>query len=240
MERSSHRNWSASRVSANVTALSEFRVTKCQTSLFSESSVVRTESLPLGGRFRLYLDFWTKPGAKDQIESELTFEERAIVLFGRRVMQPRLIAWASDYPYSYSGDTLEPRPLGPSLRELLEAVNTQLYEVAPFAPPFNHVLANLYRDGSDSMGLHADNEPELGPSPWVASVSLGAPRCFQIVPQRRYRKKGEPTEKVSLSLSDGALFIMEPPMQSHYLHGIQKSQRLLGPRLSLTFRAILA
>jgi alkylated DNA repair dioxygenase AlkB len=206
----------------------------------SPSAASHRAHLHYGGGYHLISGFWNVPGAFERIETELQFEERAVILFGRSVMQPRLVAWAGEHAYSYSGDTLLPRPFGNELTKILAAVNEQLARIAPDAPAFNHVLANFYRDGSDSMGLHADNEPELGPNPWIASVSLGAPRCFQIVPQRRHRKKGEPTEKVSLSLTDGTLFVMEPPMQNHYLHGIQKTQRLVGSRLSLTFRAILA
>src|SRR5262249_26119044 len=87
------------------------------------------------------------------LRHELAWERREIVLFGRRVLQPRLIAWAGAFGYRYSGQTLDPRPPAPALAALLARVadHTQA--------PFNHVLANRYRDGADSIGLHADDEP---------------------------------------------------------------------------------
>lgn len=47
----------------------------------------------------------------EAIRHELAWEQREVVLFGRRVLQPRLIAWAGDLGYRYSGQTLEPRAL---------------------------------------------------------------------------------------------------------------------------------
>src|SRR3954462_16035048 len=102
------------------------------------------------------------------LRDELTWEQREIVLYGRRVLQPRLIAWAGDKGYRYSGQTLEPRAFTPHLTPLLEAVQARTHVA------FNHVLVNRYRDGHDSMGFHADDEPELGENPQVATLSLGA------------------------------------------------------------------
>src|SRR4249920_3422250 len=93
------------------------------------------------------------------LRDELAWEQREIVLFGRRVLQPRLIAWAGDLGYRYSGQTLEPRDFTPTARRLLERVCAETGE------SFNHVLVNRYRSGDDSMGLHADDEPELGRDP---------------------------------------------------------------------------
>ncbi len=90
------------------------------------------------------------------LRGELEWEQREIVLFGRRILQPRLIAWAGEVGYRYSGQTLEPRAFTPAARRLLERVRAEA------GAPFNHVLVNRYRTGEDSMGLHADDEPELG------------------------------------------------------------------------------
>src|SRR5438876_1121394 len=46
---------------------------------------------------------------------------------------------------------------------------------------YNAVLCNLYRNGNDSVGLHADAEPEMGPV--IASVSLGSERLFRLKAQ---------------------------------------------------------
>jgi alkylated DNA repair dioxygenase AlkB len=161
------------------------------------------------------------------MRDELAWEQREIVLFGRRVPQPRLVAWAGTMPYRYSGQTLPPRPLTPALARLLPAV------AARARAAFNHVLANRYRDGGDSMGLHADDEPELGPEPIVATVSLGASRRFVLKPRRRV--DGSP---LSLALEHGGLLVMAGTCQRHYVHGIPKQAAVTGERVSLTFRAV--
>jgi alkylated DNA repair dioxygenase AlkB len=162
------------------------------------------------------------------LRDELTWEQRAIVLFGRRILQPRLIAWAGDLGYRYSGQTLEPRAFTPAAGRLLERVRGQT------GVPFNHVLVNRYRTGDDSMGLHADDEPELGPDPTVAIVSLGATRRLAIKPRRKRDR-----ERHDLELAHGALLIMGGTCQRHYVHGVPRQAGAGGERISLTFRSLL-
>jgi alkylated DNA repair dioxygenase AlkB len=159
---------------------------------------------------------------------ELEFESRSIVLFGKSVVQPRLIAWAGDLPYRYSGQTLAPRPWPGALHRYLTAIAQRC------ATPFNHVLLNLYRDGNDSMGMHSDDEAELGPKPVVAALSLGAPRRLRIAP------RDEADEfRASVELENGSLMIMGPSFQTRFRHGIAKTKSPVQTRLSLTFRHIL-
>jgi alkylated DNA repair dioxygenase AlkB len=158
-----------------------------------------------------------------RLRDELAWEQREIVLFGRRVLQPRLIAWAGDLPYRYSGQTLEPRPAPPALAEVTAAL------VARVGAPFNHVLVNRYRDGNDSMGLHADAEPELGDDPVVATVSLGATRRFVLKPRR-------PGPTRTLDLEHGSLLVMGGRCQAVYRHGIPRQPAVQDERISLTFR----
>src|SRR5215471_5406000 len=162
------------------------------------------------------------------IRDEQSWEQREIVIFGRRVLQPRLIAWAGEHGYRYSGQTLPPRALTPAVRDLLERVARQA------AVPFNHVLLNRYRSGDDSMGLHAEDEPELGPRPTVAIVSLGATRRLVVRPRR-----GRAPERHDLALGHGALLVMGGTCQRHYVHGIPRQAGAAGERISLTFRRLL-
>lgn len=185
--------------------------------------------LPAGG----FLDLrprWLPPADHARLlaalERELPWEQRTIVLFGREILQPRLIAWAGTRAYRYSGQTLEPRPAPPALAELWERVSDAA------GCPFNHVLANRYRDGQDSMGMHSDDERELGPDPTVASLSLGARRRFVMK-----QKKG--TDAHELSLGEGDLLIMGGSCQHHYRHGVPKEPAAAGERISLTFRRVL-
>jgi alkylated DNA repair dioxygenase AlkB len=159
------------------------------------------------------------------LRGELRWEQRAIVLFGRSVLQPRLVAWAGDLGYRYSGQTLEPRAFTPTLDRLLEGVRHRA------GVPFNHVLANRYRDGRDSMGLHADDEAELGEDPVVATVSLGATRRLVVKPRRKSEAPG-----LALDLEHGSLVIMGGTCQRHYVHGVPRQARVREERISLTFR----
>lgn len=156
----------------------------------------------------------------------LPFEQRNVTLFGRSVPQPRLIAWCGAVPYRYSGLTLPPR-------EIPERLTGVLGDVSRLAgTDFNHVLLNLYRTGEDSMGMHADNERELGPDPVVATLTLGAPRKFVLKARRG-------THRAEYVLGDGSLLVMGGRCQSEYVHGVPKTRNPVPPRLSLTFRKIV-
>ena len=167
-------------------------------------------------------------GLLARLREEPAWEQREIVLFGRRVLQPRLIAWAGSLGYRYSGQTLEPREPTPPTAALMARVSERT------GVPFNHVLLNCYRDGSDRIGLHADNEPELGLNPIVATLSLGATRRFVLKPRRPDHGPSR-----SLELHHGSLLVMGGACQRHYVHGVPRQSAAAGERISLTFRRLL-
>ena len=160
----------------------------------------------------------------------IAWRSESIVLWGRTYAQPRLIAWYGDEGkhYTYSGLTLVPLPWTPLLTQIKECVE-KLTTVQ-----FNSVLLNYYRDGNDSMGMHSDDEPELGPNPIIASLSLGAERTF-ILKHRTKREIGP----LHLQLSSGSLLLMQGDTQKHWKHGIAKEKRACGPRVNLNFRRIV-
>jgi alkylated DNA repair dioxygenase AlkB len=160
-----------------------------------------------------------------RLHGETAWKAEHITLFGRQVPQPRLTAWHGDASYTYSGLRLEPQPFTPLQREIKTAVE------AASGHRFNSVLLNYYRDGADSMGMHSDDEAELGPNPAIASVSFGASRTFIL---RHKRTK----QTIKVDLTSGSLLLMAGPTQHHWQHGINKSARPLGPRVNLTFRYI--
>ena len=96
---------------------------------------------------------------------------------------------------------------------------------------FNLVLADLYRDCSDSNGWHSDNEKELGENPIIASLSLGANRKFKM----RNNQNGE---NLDLYLSNGSLLIMAGPTQAYWKHTIPKTRKNVSPRINLTYRVV--
>jgi alkylated DNA repair dioxygenase AlkB len=163
------------------------------------------------------------------LREEIAWEQKPIVLFGKEHMQPRLVAWYgdADTTYKYSGTINIPRPWTPALLELRARV-----ERAAEAR-FNSVLLNLYRDGRDSMGLHSDDEPELGPV--IASVSLGATRKFVLVPKK---KSATTAPKQELYLKHGSLLVMSGDVQQRFKHGVPKEPAIAAPRINLTFRFV--
>jgi alkylated DNA repair dioxygenase AlkB len=192
-----------------------------------------TARIDLGsGAWLEYLPAWIEATEADRLlaalRDELAWEHREIVLFGRRVLQPRLIAWAGSLGYRYSGQTLEPRAPTPTTAALMARV------VEHTRVPFNHVLVNRYRDGTDSIGLHADDEPELGLDPIVATMSLGATRRFVLKPRSA---RGGPGR--SLDVDHGSLLVMGGTCQRHYVHGVPRQSDVIGERISLTLRRLL-
>ena len=157
---------------------------------------------------------------------ELNWKQREISLFGRRVAEPRLTAWYGDPSavYTYSGIQLIPLPWHPSLLDIKSRIEKLT------AGTFNSVLANAYRDGSDSMGWHRDDEKELGRCPVIASVSLGEERRFLV------RKKG--AKSTAVILEHGSLLLMKGESQQRYQHSLPKTRRPVGYRINLTYRMI--
>lgn len=163
-----------------------------------------------------------------QLVRTLAWNEEKIAIVGKKLKVPRLMCWYGDPEaiYTYSGATHIPLPWIPVLTQLQVNIEHYLHKT------FNSVLGNLYRDGQDSMGWHADNEKELGRNPTIASLSLGEERLFKI----RHRKT---KETVDLHLKSGSLLIMSGELQHHWRHCIPKTRVNTEPRINLTFRKIL-
>jgi alkylated DNA repair dioxygenase AlkB len=178
------------------------------------------------GELYMHRRFPLPPDAMERLVGETGWRAEKIRLWGKEYPQPRLTAWHGDKRYTYSGLTLDPAPWTPLLAALRGAV------AQAAGAPFNSVLLNLYRDGADSMGMHSDDEAELGLNPVIASLSLGATRTF-VLKHKRDR------ETLKLELHDGSLLVMAGATQHHWQHGIPKQPSVKQPRLNLTFRFIV-
>ncbi|OUJ73417.1 alpha-ketoglutarate-dependent dioxygenase AlkB family protein [Hymenobacter crusticola] len=176
------------------------------------------------------------PAESRSLLTELTetipWRQEPIKLFGKEVMQPRLTSWHGDPAarYQYSRLALTPQAWTPALLRLREQAQ------AAAGCNFNSVLLNLYRYGQDSMGWHADDEPELGLAPVIASISLGATRNFRLKPRDPRHTNHS---AVTLALTNGSLLLMQGTTQQHWLHAIPKTAVSVAPRLNLTFRRVL-
>lgn len=186
--------------------------------------------LPRDGVVHLYEDFLA-PDMATQLMQCLTHEinwvQREIVLFGKAVMQPRLMAWCGDRMYQYSGISLAPAEWHPTLFNLKQRIETCS------GHQFNTALLNLYRDGQDSMGWHQDNEKVLGDEPVIASLSLGAQRRF------KFKHKFSKSMPVDVNLSHGSLLIMAGQTQHQWLHSLPKSKIIKQPRINITLRNVM-
>jgi alkylated DNA repair dioxygenase AlkB len=142
---------------------------------------------------------------------------------------PRLTAYHADpgVSYTYSGITHQAAPWPEYLTDLRRRVE----EAA--GAPFNSLLVNYYRTGQDSIGYHTDAEPELGESPIVPSLSLGATRRFHL---QHVRSR----ERLTFDLAHGSLLIMAGTTQHHWRHAVPKTTQPVGERINLTFRNILS
>ena len=162
------------------------------------------------------------------LKKNTPWQQDDIKVFGKVYAQPRLTALYAnnDKPYSYSNITMKPYKFSKELKTLKEKIET----IAQCN--FTTCLLNLYRDGKDSNGWHADNEKELGRNPVIASISLGAPRYFHL------KHISIPDAKHKMLLEHGSLLLMQGETQHFWKHQIPKTAKPIGERINLTFRVI--
>jgi alkylated DNA repair dioxygenase AlkB len=153
---------------------------------------------------------------------ELAWETHEFTIYGRRVPMPRLIAMYGPVGYRYSGVVHPPRPLTPRLEALRARVE------AASGRRFNSVLANLYRDGRDSIGWHRDSDYAHGGLPDIASLSFGAARRFEV--------RDHHGARAAVELEPGSLLVVSGDAVARWWHRVPKTTRAVGPRVNLTFR----
>ena len=190
------------------------------------------------------------PGAELYYESEFLAPEEAARFFDALLSKcawqrhktsfgypvPRDEAYYGDPGTQYVYSRREYRPLA-WIPELL-ALKARVQQATPAevyarlslpATSYNAVLCNLYRNGNDSVGLHADAEPEMGPV--IASLSLGAERLFRL-------KRRDGSVAFSERLPGGSLLVMAGETQKNFRHEVPKQPAVTQPRINLTFRRI--
>ncbi|WP_100643781.1 alpha-ketoglutarate-dependent dioxygenase AlkB family protein [Alteromonas facilis] len=203
-----------------------------QSSFFDlQSNQLEPMILPMQDATVAYVPGWIASRRADDyyhhLTQSLSWSQDTIKLYGKEHLIPRLQAWYGDpqSTYRYSGMTLAPLPWEPVLDEL-KVLCSEYCENG-----FNAVLANWYQHGQHSMGMHSDDEPELGIKPIIASLSFGADRVFIF-------KHKKTKQQVKVTLTHGSLLIMSGETQRYWQHGINKTAKPIGGRLNLTFRRV--
>jgi alkylated DNA repair dioxygenase AlkB len=127
-------------------------------------------------------------------------------------------------------------------RYLLDAVPAHLADVVArmlavanaHAPaPYTSLGLNRYRDGRDSVAMHGDKLHTIAAGQPITLLSLGAPRRMLI------KAKAAGARAIALDLEPGSLLVMSHASQSTHEHGIPKTTRAAGERISAVFRARL-
>jgi alkylated DNA repair dioxygenase AlkB len=161
----------------------------------------------------------------DQLLHHIAWRQDEVVMFGKRIITQRKVAWYGDtsFSYTYSHTTKEALPWTPALLELKRKAEDVCQA------NYNSCLLNLYHHGGEGMGWHTDNEDTLVPRASIASISLGAARKFSL-------KHKATQQTVSVMLANGSLLEMKEETQEHWLHALPKTKTVTAPRINLTFR----
>ncbi len=165
----------------------------------------------------------------NSLQTSIPWEQDQVNIFGKKILTKRKVAWYGEeaFSYTYSNSTKKALPWTKELLKLKNKVEERT------GSTFNTCLLNLYHSGQEGMGWHSDDEPELGPHPIIAAISLGAERIL-------YLKHKSSKKSISIILEPGSLLLMKGKTQSHWLHRLPPTKKVTRPRISLTFRTIFS
>lgn len=196
-----------------------------------QQSLANSDEIELPECMAYKANFMAPQSATDlyrYLAEHIQWQQPTVRVWGQDHKVPRLQFWMGETgkEYQYSGKIFKPAPWLPVVEKLKQKVE------GTCGMPYNSVLLNWYRNGQDKMGWHADNEEELGPSPTIAMVSLGAQRSFQY-------KHLETQVTENLEVDHGSLLLMKQGMQETYHHQVPTRAKVSEGRISLTFRNII-
>lgn len=187
--------------------------------------------LPYDGEVLYYENILSQPEADKYFNcllQNIQWKHDEVMMFGKKIITKRETAWYgdADLAYTYSGVKRQPIPWTNLLQELKSIVEDATKET------FNSCLLNLYHNGEEGMNWHSDDEKDLKPNGAIASLSLGAERKFSF----KHKTTGE---RRSLILGHGSMVLMKGTVQTHWLHSIPKTKKVITPRINLTYRTII-
>ncbi|NDC29448.1 MAG: alpha-ketoglutarate-dependent dioxygenase AlkB [Bacteroidetes bacterium] len=191
----------------------------------------QTNLLPKDGVVQYFGKVISTENANQFMEAlikNIEWKNDEVVIYGKRIITKRKMAWYGDkaFEYKYSNIIRTALPWTSELLELKATVETISNE------NYNSCLLNLYHDGNEGMGWHSDDEKDLKKDGAIASLSLGADRKFGF-------KHKQDKQSLYLTLEHGSLLLMKEQVQSHWLHSLPKTSKVLKPRINLTFRTIV-
>lgn len=162
----------------------------------------------------------------------------------RRGQTPRREYWTNTLGRSYtygSGNGVRTYDSHPS-HSSIEAVHEALLRLS--GVEFEGCFLNGYEGKKDSLDWHADDDPGIDHSKPIAVVTLGQPREInfrEVIEARSVTHKGAFGPREELLLEHGSLLLMHAGMQQTHQHKIPRHySEKCGPRISLTFRGLLA
>lgn len=165
----------------------------------------------------------------DCLMKEIEWKADQAVIFGKLIYTKRKVAWYGDreFEYHYSNTTKRALLWTKHLLELKTIVEQQSGET------FNSCLLNLYHNGTEGMAWHSDAEKDLKKNGAIASLSFGAERKFSF-------KHKLSKETIGIVLEHGSLLMMKENTQTHWLHRLAPTTKVIHPRVNLTFRTIVS
>lgn len=199
--------------------------------LFNQQSPDGINLLPVDGEVYYYGRVMIKSKADefyDLLLHGIEWRNDEAVIFGKRIITSRKVAWYADEPfdYTYSNNTKKALPWTPALRDLKKIIEGKTGET------FNSCLLNLYHNGNEGMAWHSDAEKALKKNGAIASVSFGAERKISF-------KHKQSKDTRSVMLEHGSLLLMTGVTQQNWLHRLPPTKKIATPRVNLTFRTII-
>ena len=199
--------------------------------LFGTSCDASVNLLPFDGEVFYHGKLMPHAEADDYMEKllhDIPWENDQHIIFGKKIITKRKMAWFGDEPFSYTYSQVTRTALPwieilVALKSIAEKESRETY---------NSCLLNLYHNGEEGMGWHSDDEPEMKKNGAIASMSFGADRKFIF----KHKSSGD---QVSVMLEHGSLLVMKGTTQTHWLHRLPPTKKVLNPRINLTFRTII-
>ena len=170
----------------------------------------------------------------EKLIEEVPWKQEEVFIYGKHINQPRLSCFLGqvDKPYTYSGVTRIPEPMGETITMLTDIVQHVVDIVNPGHPKYTSTLANRYRNGNDYISQHSDSEDDMVSKTMIASLSLNQERFFDFYSKETGKKV------LRLELESGSLLLMGDGSQSLYTHGVPKQLTKNKERLNFTWRVM--